>query len=71
LTGARQDALSSTEAGAKGQHSLFSNASFSMSSLKAKLKAAKELYVQHKYQEALQRCNSALQDNDESPDGLL
>ncbi|KAL0025266.1 hypothetical protein WJX77_012112 [Trebouxia sp. C0004] len=42
-----------------------------MSSLKAKLKTAKELYVQHKYQEALERCNSALEDNDESPDGLL
>jgi hypothetical protein len=42
-----------------------------MSSFKAKLKAAKELYVRHKYQEALERCNSALQDNDESPDGLL
>lgn len=40
-------------------------------SFKAKLKAAKELYVQHRFQEALERCTSALQDNEESPDGLL
>ena len=40
-------------------------------SFKTKLKAAKELYVQHRYQEALERCTSALQDNEESPDALL
>ena len=42
-----------------------------MTSFKAKLKAAKEFYVQQKYHEALERCTSALQDNDESPDALL
>ena len=42
-----------------------------MSSFKAKLKAAKELYVQKNYREALERCTAALQDNEESPDGLL
>lgn len=42
-----------------------------MTSFKSKLKAAKEFYVQQKYHEALERCKSALQDNDESPDALL
>ena len=40
-------------------------------SFKTKLKAAKELYVQHQYHEALEHVTSALQDNEESPDGLL
>ena len=42
-----------------------------MAPFKAKLKAAQQAYVQNKYEDALEHCNSALQDNEESPDGLL
>lgn len=55
----------------KPERNLRKTVAYRMSSFKAKLKAAKEFYVQHKYREALERCTSALQDNEESTDGLL
>lgn len=42
-----------------------------MVSFKGKLKAAQQAYLQHKLADALEQCNSALQDNEESPDGLM
>ena len=42
-----------------------------MAPFKAKLKAAQQTYLQHNYKDALEQCNSALQDNEESPDGLM
>lgn len=42
-----------------------------MAPFKAKLKAAQQSYLQHKYEDALEQCNSALQDNEDSPDGLM
>ena len=42
-----------------------------MAPFKAKLKAAQQAYLQHNYKDALEQCNSALQDNEESPDGLM
>ena len=42
-----------------------------MAPLKAKLKAAQQAYVQQDFARALADCNSALQDNAESPDLLL
>lgn len=46
-------------------------ADHTMVSFKGKLKAAQQAYLQHKLADALEQCNSALQDNEESPDGLM
>lgn len=42
-----------------------------MPPFKSKLKAAQQAYLQHNYKDALEQCNSALQDNEQSPDGLV
>lgn len=41
-----------------------------MAPFKSKLKAAQQAYLQQEFTLALEQCNSALQDNKESPDGL-
>lgn len=42
-----------------------------MSSFKAKLRNAQQLYVQQKYGDALRACESALEVNEASQDALL
>lgn len=42
-----------------------------MSSFKARLRSAQQLYVQQNYAEALRACESALEANEESQDAML